>query len=252
MAYVMLGRVETHEDLYITGDFDPEQIRCHPDALEEAQRIDGIALARLEEQKRLEESSIVISYLNVRSLRGKVPDVVSDPILMRSDILGFGETWLHDRESVDIPNMVGTFINSGRGQGVAAFTKEPCGHECLNEPDASALLMKHDAVNVIFMYLSQNFDWSKVFDFLEHVIDPEEPTIIMGDMNWHYPGGHPMKTYLHARGFTQLIEKATHEKGNCIDHIYISEHLKEVQHRFFQNSTYYSDHDILSFYIPKE
>lgn len=252
MAYVMLGRCEKLEDLYITGEFDPGQIRCHPDALEEAQRLDAIAFERLMEQQKLEEKSLIISYVNVRSLREHLPDVLTEPILMKSNLLGLGETWLYEGETVEIPNMISTFVSSGKGKGLAAFTKETCMTECLQRTDASGIFIKHENINVIFLYLTKGFDWTNLHEFLENVIDPEEPTVIMGDVNWHYPDNHLMKTYLQVKGFTQLIMKATHQDGRCIDHLYISEQLKDTSIEVQQNSTYYSDHDIISLFVPKQ
>ena len=39
MAYVMLGRTELLSDMYISGDFNVEQIKCDPSALAESKRL---------------------------------------------------------------------------------------------------------------------------------------------------------------------------------------------------------------------
>lgn len=44
LAYIMLSRSESIEDLYIAGFFDPNQIRCNPKALAESERLDEISL----------------------------------------------------------------------------------------------------------------------------------------------------------------------------------------------------------------
>ena len=70
-------------------------------------------------------------------------------------------------------------------------------------------------------------------------------------MNWHYPDDHPMKNYLDLKDFTQLISRATHEKGRCIDHLYVSSHYSEDEVGFKQQSVPYSDHDLITAFVPK-
>ena len=77
----------------------------------------------------------------------------------------------------------------------------------------------------------------------------------MGDVNWHYPDPvrpdeQAMKNYLQLRGFNQLIRRATHDKGRCIDHLYTSNHFSEEEVRVKQQSTYYSDHDMITAFVP--
>ena len=244
MAYVMLGRCETIEDMYIIGDFDPTQIKCLPDAKLETERLIAIGQRREAIEHELYESSTAIGSLNVRSLRAHLEDVVTDPFLMKCDIIGLCETWLHDGEEPEIPNFNGIFVNySGRGKGIAVYTREPLDYEVLKADDASAVFVKVDKFNVLFLYLSHDFDWDTVKDFFDKVICPGKPTVIMGDVNWHYPDNHLMKNYLDLRGFNQLIRRATHDKGRCIDHLYTSEHFNVGEVSVKQQSTYYSDHD---------
>ena len=40
----MLSRAERLEDVFICGSFHPEKIKCVPEALDEAKRLDGISL----------------------------------------------------------------------------------------------------------------------------------------------------------------------------------------------------------------
>ena len=54
------------------------------------------------------------------------------------------------------------------------------------------------------------------------------------------------------KGFNQLIKEPTRaESGSIIDHIYVN-HAMANKEVFTQvNAAYYSDHDIISLYIPK-
>ena len=195
MGYVMLGRCQTINDLFICGDFDPYKIKCNEASLLEAQRIDGISAERLQKRKELEDMSLIVSYINGRSMREHYADIILDPYLMKSHILGVGETWLHEEEEVCIKDFTGSFINSGRGKGLAVFHKGKLETEQLKTNRSSIIITRHNLVDVIFMYLSQDFDWEEVEDFLEKVICFEKPCIVLGDMNWHYPDHHPMKEF---------------------------------------------------------
>ena len=257
MAYVMLGRVENLLDLHIVGDFNPKQIRTDKEAKIVTERLNEIAHQREALEQELHESSTVLASLNVRSLRNHCEDVGSDPFIMKADIIGLCETWLKEDEKVEFPGYNGIFVSYpgdlAKGKGIAVFTKEPLDYDALKVEDASAsaVCVKHEELDVIFLYLSKDFDWQIVCEFLETVIDPMKPTIIMGDMNWHYPDDHPMKNYLDLKDFTQLISRATHERGRCIDHLYVSRHYGEDEVGFKQQSVPYSDHDLITAFVPK-
>ena len=45
MAYVMMGRVQELENLFIAGKFDKKKIRCAKKALNEAMRLEKISLS---------------------------------------------------------------------------------------------------------------------------------------------------------------------------------------------------------------
>ena len=236
--------------MFILGNFDSEQIKADQDAKIETDRLNEIALRREAFEQDLYDSSTVIGCLNVRSLRKHFDDVLTDPFIMKCGIFGLCETWLHENEEVEFPNFKGIFVNSGRGKGIAVFTREPLDYEVLKADDASAVMVKHENLNVIFLYLSQHFDWNPVGEFFKKVISPEKPTVIMGDVNWHYPDNHPMKSYLQMRGFTQLVRRATQLEGRCIDHLYTSSHLRDLEIGVKQQSTPYSDHDMITAFVP--
>ena len=49
LAYVMLSRAERLEDVYISGRFDPEKIKCVHEAMKESERLDEISLTNQNE-----------------------------------------------------------------------------------------------------------------------------------------------------------------------------------------------------------
>ena len=92
MAYVMLGRCESIKDIYISGEFDPANIKCDKAALAEAQRIDEVVRARDEIEQLLQDKMWTVSFINVRSLPAHFEDVESVPILKQSHVFACGET----------------------------------------------------------------------------------------------------------------------------------------------------------------
>ena len=181
MAYVILGRSEDINDIYIAGEFDPEKIKCEPASLIEAERLDTLCLQKVAQQAELDNSSLNISFLNVSSLRKHYEDVIKDPLLMKSDIMGLGETWLHEGETANIPNYCATYVNSGKGKGLSAYSKSGLFTITLQESDASAVFVSHERLDVIFLYLSQNFNWQRLMEFLDNIISKEKPTIVLGN-----------------------------------------------------------------------
>ena len=53
------------------------------------------------------------------------------------------------------------------------------------------------------------------------------------------------------KGFHQLVQNPTHERGGLIDHVYVNDALFADQPFVTQRSVYYSDHDAIVLHIPK-
>ena len=251
MAYVMLGRCERLEDIYICGDLNTGKIRVNTAALEESERLEQLYNSRMLERSHL-DACLKVSYLNVRSVLAHLEDIKKSPILMSSTVLGFGETWLEQDTTVDLPGFHGIFENVGRGKGICAFSKQVLLFSKVSDEGLSAIKLNIHSIEIIFLYLSQGVEWLKVKDVLNSWINPSCPTLIMGDMNWHWcpDSNHPMKTYLQSKGLKQLLRESTHDLGHCLDHIYINGHLEQMEHIIETQSPYHSDHDILTMYFP--
>ena len=53
------------------------------------------------------------------------------------------------------------------------------------------------------------------------------------------------------KGFHQLVQNPTHERGGLIDHVYVNEPLRSMNVTVHRDCAFYSDHDIVTIYIPK-
>ena len=72
LAYMMLSRPESVDDLYIAGKFDASKIRCDPKALEEARRLNEISLTNLPLDIENSSQSSGFTFVNIRSLNKKL------------------------------------------------------------------------------------------------------------------------------------------------------------------------------------
>ena len=93
----MLGRTELLDDMFISGDFSVDQIKCDQAALAESKRLLKIFDDSQKEEMENRAGYWKISYVNVRSMKavdGHREDIRTDNFLMDSDMIGLGETWL--------------------------------------------------------------------------------------------------------------------------------------------------------------
>lgn len=152
---------------------------------------------------------------------------------------------------VELPGYCGAFESVGKGKGLAAYHKGAVVKCKTSAEGLSAIKLNIQTIEIIFLYLSSNTEWKGIKALLESWISPSVPTLIMGDMNWHWTqdSKHPMKTFLHGKGLKQLMKHPTHDQGHCLDHIYMNDSLEQLEPQIETQSPYYSDHDILSIYF---
>ena len=176
---------------------------------------------------------------------------------MRSDVFSLGETWLQPDDSVSFEdeNFLGSQVNVGDGKGIMAFAKikhnaNTTTYFC---ETFSAIYMETATTDVIFLYLSNKFDWLMLKDLFQSWINPQKCVAVIGDVNIDFiDEDHQMFWFLKEYGFSQLIEKPTHIRGGLIDHIYVNKVLIQKNPFTSQRSVTYSDHDIIVLHIPLE
>ena len=200
------GRCESISDLWIEGLFDPSKITCSELALKETERLTKEAQLSIE-SSFFAKNYTFITFLNSRSLRKHQKDIMNDPELMKSAILGIAETHLHVNEEIILEGFEGSFVNAGKGKGVAAFTKISVQNVTkINQPSFTAISLELENLRIIFCYMSSTINMEEVNIHLRPVLlTKRKPTIIIGDMNFHfsekggfinhvdYPGGRVFK-----------------------------------------------------------
>ena len=226
--------------------FDPSKITCSEVALKETERLAKEAQLAIESSFFVKDH-VFITFLNARSLRKHQKDIANDPELMKSTILGIAETHLHVNEEVVFEGFEGNFVNAGKGKGVAAFTKIAVHNVTkINQPSYTAISLEFENLRIIFCYMSSKINMEEVNIHLRPVLlEKEKPTVVMGDMNFHFPEQNTLKSFLEDFGFHQLIDKATHDAGHTLDQIYVSDLSIFPRENLCLKTLYYSDHDAI-------
>ena len=175
MAYVMLSRTQTLDDIHIIeskSKFSSNCIKVNEDALEENRRIHDTFEALKKEKELLFTDYFSVSYLNVRRLLPHLVDVKTDPTLKKSDIMVLGETWLKPHATAQIGGFDAIELKyEEAGKGLSAYVKNkysPIQYQKFENEKFSAILVKTSPIDILFVYLSNGFDWMELKKILEH------------------------------------------------------------------------------------
>ena len=254
MSYVMLGRTQVLDDIFIVGEVDFNGIQCSTAALEESKRLLSIFQANQNKDKDFGTENWMISYLNVRSLKGHIQDILKDNWIMSSDVMNFGETWLEESEAVEIDGLQASYVNSGKGKGLASYSRMAL----MSQPvefksnTFSAISISTQHFDILSMYVSQNQNLKDLCEEIQYCIQENQPMVILGDMNMGENSNNYFQKFLRSKGFKQMIVEPTFDGGSIIDHIYVNEELQKVGCSVDRKSVYYSDHDIISLFVRKD
>ena len=115
MAYVMLSRVCSILQLFILNKLDETKIYPNVQALEELERLDRISRNNNPSLwEKVDDDVLKIYSLNCRSLSKHYEDIITDPLIMKSDIICLQETWLEDEqptEHLEIPSYTSHYVS---------------------------------------------------------------------------------------------------------------------------------------------
>ena len=256
MAYVMLSRVQCIEQLFILKNLDTKKFIISEAALEEHARMEKKSLNNRKTLWETDGPVLKISFLNIHSLEDKMSDLAADTMLLKSDIIALGETWLPSDVVDPALNLSGyqVSLNSwGRGsRGVATYYKSEftCNSNIKTELIQITKLSSED-IDVVNIYRSPRAataDDSDLVARLGILINQAKFTILVGDFNICYrtKRGNVVIVYLESLGFKQLTTRATHSGGGVLDLVFVNKSISskyEVDIQLY--SPYYTcrDHD---------
>jgi exonuclease III len=181
-------------------------------------------------------------------LKKHFPDILSDEILMISDVICLQETWLEDDTPADNLNITNyVHLNSqGKGKGIAIyFRKDKLRHQLdIKEENLQLSKFTSDVIDLVVLYRSQNSDLKHLAQLLETLLDTEKPLLIVGDFNFCFMenSSNPTKKYLHDDSFAQLVQEPTHIEGNLLDHAHVKDPKGVNKYKTELHSKYYTDH----------
>ena len=228
MAYVMLSRVESLDQLFILDKFDETKIYASDAAIKELEKMNRISINERIANGLRRNISTNISPLNCGSIRPKLQHLASDYSFRNSDVICLPESWIWKDEDTTGLEMEGFRAHhnaGGRGCGITIYYKEYKFHHSQDITEDRIQLTKliGDQIELIVVYKAPSGKDSELARHLEGIINPKTSTLICGDFNMCYieQRRNMSTSYLLSQNFKQLINEATHINGGHIDHIYL-------------------------------
>jgi exonuclease III len=224
ITYVMLSRICSLSQLYILDEFDESKMYPSQVALEELERLEQMSInSNPSDWGKEETGTIKIYSLKCRSLRKHYPDIISDILLLKRDIICLQETWLEDDvivNDLEIEHYALHLNSNGRGKGLAIYYKKNIfKHETdVKEENMQISKFTSSDIDVLVLYRSQNGNLNLLRQHLEELMNSEKPTMVIGDFNFCFleDSSQSLKNYL-TENFSQLVKEPTHIEGNLLD-----------------------------------
>ena len=245
-AYVILSRVQALCQLFILDRVCANTIRANPKAMEELNRMKGVAL------NLKENSRPAFISCNVRSIRKNFQELSIATGVKEAEVICIQETWL-DPSANDANFLIDQGYQQhnnsvGRGRGITTFFKP----HFVVEKDVSKVhyqmtKLKSDSIDVINVYRSTGVDNKAFLEDLSQLIKCEKQTLILGDLNICYnsENSNDVFTTLRNMGFKQLVKYPTHTEGRLIDHAFYYCLDGGVCYEALQQAQFYTDHDLI-------
>ncbi len=243
----MLGRCERAEDVFITGPFDLGGIKCNEAARRMANTLDKRSEA---ENFVAQKESLKIVLLNTRSFFKHQEDILKDHVIQNADVIFLTETWLMEGECPRSPfplHPFAAFASYGKGKGCATFSKIAFQASSIAEKEFQVMSVRTSGFKFCLVYLSPEASIVPCLSAIKNIQELDEKTIVLGDFNKSVCNVH-LKEFALQNNLKQLVSLPTHDKGNIIDHLYVSfDVANNVSHS--HHYLYFSDHDCLAMSI---
>ena len=259
MMYVMLSRVCALWQIFILNKFDESKMYPNKKALKELARLEEISQNKNPTHWEIEDKETMkISSLNCRSLKKHHQDIISDNIILKSDVIFLQETWLEDDTSLEnlrISNYELHLNSNGKGKGIAIYYKKDTLQHAIDIKEENMQLSKFTSstIDIVVLYRSQGGNLKDLTMNLEGLISRNKPQLIIGDFNFCYieNSSNSTKKYLKENHFKQLILEPTHIEGNLLDQAHVRDIQQVNKYSTEMHSKYFTDHKGLAIMIEK-
>ena len=253
IGYVMLGRAQFLEQIYIMDRLVSRKIYAAHEALAEYEKMNKRALNNQTKGWFPEQlNTTKVLGLNIARLQPHLGDLLSDPTLQKADLIHLCETWLKpgdDTANLAIPGYTANFTSVGNGRGIATYHQAPFQHkQDVVRDDWQITCFTSPNLDSLHVYRSSNSCLPDLITDLRTLIDDNKPTLITGDFNicLRSKPNNQLSLFLSQAGFKQLNGNPTHVGGGQLDHAYLREgHQTFEEAQLHRYSPYYSDHDAL-------
>ena len=267
-VYVALTRVKTLVQLFLTGEFDCKHIKADPRVDREYERLRSPSMQpELPDvpETTSYDSNVVITLLNIRSLRKHSLDIKLDNRLLKSDILAFTETQLKPTHIIpDVEQILCNFNITRHDNNNSYLSLALCTDKKISQSDVlsfpqvngfSMKIVKNEiSLRLLLLYRPHSYDRDQFVYSLHDIISTYNIEVVIDDFNLNYFSDidcHDLKYVMNASNYTQLVSSATYvSSGSLLDHVYIKSHLIDsykVDH--VVKCVYYSDHDSIKISI---
>ena len=248
----MLSRAQNLSQIYIIGKLFEEKWKASSSGLLEFKSglENAINIEHTTEKKHLE-----IVSMNILSLRKHYVDLLRKFENSNVNVINLQETWLEpntDSSKYSIKDKIPHLNSIGRGKGLATYVEKDfvLRGEFIGEELCQLMKVSNEDIEIVNVYRSQECS-SQVFqDKIKYVVDPSRPTIVCGDTNFDISRdrGHSFVEFMEKLGLTQLVTQPTHSRGGLLDHVWVTENLRN-RVKVTQTAVYFSDHVILTIKI---
>ena len=248
-GYVMCGRPEKLEQLFIVEKLDPSKLYSDKKVRDKHEKMNKRSINENPSDWDSKSSkNIKICSLNCARLKPHVKDIKVDRYLKSSDIIHLQETWIeHEDENMEQFNMSEykvKHIQVGKGKGITTYYSNKFKHVC-DEVNPNFQITKYESKNIVSInvYRSAKGNVDEIISTVKNMQDHEKANIVTGDMNIcakKNRNSQLISSMLEEK-YILMTKTATHTKGGHIDHAY-AKNAKAKMHLY---SPYYSDHDAL-------
>ena len=259
-AYVACSRVKTISGLNITNFDEKKNITS---------RLVTKEMTRLRNQSCVPSpfsiiehtDALTVAFLNARSARLHVSDIVEHPVLKTVDILCLAESHMYENQLQDYQrhgwNMTALpMLRDENCHGLLIYSSE---RWPLNDVQMSYVphmenvhLVTLDGwspKSICFLYRSPS---SNPGDFVQSISEQalkNSPDIFMGDFNLA-PDSSNYSSMLHRlTNYSQCVKSPTHRSGSTIDLVFVKDTIQTPTVTVLP--TYFSDHSIICLHFAK-
>ena len=190
-----------------------------------------------------------ISSLNCRSLRKHHEDILTDALLLKSDLIALQETWLpsdEGREDLKIPQYDLHLNSYGKGKGIATYyNKDIFKHKVdIKKEHMQLSMFTSSTLDVIVLYRSQQGSYQEMNNHIKEMETIDKPQLVIGDFNFCYLDKtfNPTKHFLAQQNFSQLIKEPTHIEGHLLDQAHLRDMDGNLEINTEIQSKYFTDH----------